>query len=227
MQILSAILYFVSQHPVLSLPLIVIVFGVVATVFAIWRRNQKWFMLIVVGFVAGMLNIFGAHVMNAVFLNAFGTTGSAVVTHEEETSSQLNDQYIWAYDAVVRTADGRDVVIGFDTMSASIYPIRNEIRIPPVGERFVVKYIPGFARNVVIMSDISDYGRRQVIDEDRGLVEKASMQFAASPRNPAFVTEYREALTTFLKTHRSDADPALVADYEARLSALPPRLTHP
>ena len=167
-----------------------------------------------------MVNVFAGHVANALFLNAYGTLGSAVVTYEEETSSQLNDQNIWAYDAVVKTADGEDVVAEFDTMSATIYPIRNEIRVPPVGERFVVKYIPGLARNFVIMSDLSDYGRRQVINEDRGLVEKAAMQFAASPKNPAFVVDYHEALTAFLNAHRYDADPALVSDYQARLDAL-------
>jgi hypothetical protein len=222
MQILSAILYFVSQHPLLSMPLFVVLSACIATVVAIRRRNAKSFLLIVAGFVFGMVNIFTAHIANAVFLNAFGVTGSAVVTHERETNSQLNDQNIWAYDAVVRTADGKDVVTQFDTMSASIYPIRNEIRIPPVGERFVVKYVPGFARNIAIMSDQSDYGRRQVIDEDRGPVDKAAIQFSASPENPGFIAEYRKALTTFLAAHRNDADPMLVRDYEARLNALTP-----
>jgi hypothetical protein len=222
MQAISAILYFLTQHSLLSLPLIVACFAGIATLLAAWRRNGSWFLLIIAGFVLGMVNIFTGHVMNALFLNAYGTLGSAVVTYEEETSSQLNDQNIWAYDAVVKTADGEDVVASFDTMSATIYPVRNEIRIPPVGERFVVKYIPGLAHNFVIMSDLSDYGRRQAIGEGRSLVEKAAIQFAASPANQAFIAEYREALTTFLNVHRGDADPALISDYQARLDALTP-----
>jgi hypothetical protein len=64
--------------------------------------------------------------------------------HSQETNSQLNDQYIWDYDAVLKTADGRDVVIRFNTMSASIYP--NRIVIPPENEPFVAKYIDSFRR---------------------------------------------------------------------------------
>lgn len=222
MQAISAILYFLTQHSLLSIPLFALFFAGLATILAVRRRNGQWFLLVVVGFVLGMVNVFTGHIVNALFLNAYGTVGSAVVTYQEETSSQLNDQNIWAYDAVVKTADGKDVVAEFDTMSATIYPIRNEIRIPPIGERFMVKYIPGYARNFVIMSDQSDYGRRQVIDEDRGPVEKAAMQFAANPENPAFIAEYREALTSFLNAHRSDAHRSLIDDYQARLDALPP-----
>jgi hypothetical protein len=222
MRTISAILYFLSQHSLLSLPVIVLVSTFIAAAISAWRRNGAWHLLIIPGLVFGMINVFTAHIANALFLNAFGEVGSAVVTYQRETSSQLNDQNIWAYDAVVKTADGKDVVTKFTTMSASIYPVRNEILIPPLGERFVVKYIPGFARNIAIMSDQSDYGRRLVVDDDRGPVEKAAMQFAASPNNPAFVAEYRTALTTFLTKHRQDADPALVRDYQARLDALTP-----
>jgi len=49
-------------------------------------------------------------------------------------------------------------------MSASIYPIRNRILIPPENEPFVAKNIPGFERNIVIMSDESDYGKRIIVD---------------------------------------------------------------
>jgi hypothetical protein len=43
-------------------------------------------------------------------------------------------------------------------MSASIYPIRNRILIPPENEPFVAKYIPGFERNIVIMNRITEKG---------------------------------------------------------------------
>jgi len=53
--------------------------------------------------------------------------------------SQLNDKNIWEYDAVLKTADGHDVPLQFNTMSAAIYPIQNAILIPPENEMFVVK----------------------------------------------------------------------------------------
>ncbi len=85
---------------------------------------------------------------------------------------------------------------------------------------FVAKYIPGFERNIVIMSDESEYGKRIIVDDDRGPVEKAAGQYAVSATNPAFIKEYRDALQTFIAKHRSDADPDLIQDYEQQLERL-------
>jgi hypothetical protein len=108
-----------------------------------------------------MINIFTGHILNALFLNAYGTVGSAVVTYAEETSSQLNDQNIWAYDAVVKTADGEDVVAEFDAMSATVYPIRNEIRVPPSGRR------PGAGRRLSSSAGRSDALAFDAFDQRR------------------------------------------------------------
>lgn len=221
MIILSAILYFLTQHPIWSLPLLILLGVVLAQLLVRWRRNQGWQALIIVFFVLGMVNIFTAHIFNALFLQAFGIDGTAVITQAEETNSTLNDSPIWAYDAVMRTAGGRDVVTQFDTMSATIYPITNAILIPPKGERFAVRYIPGFPRNFVIMRDLSPYGRQYLIDQDRRPVDKAAAQFAASPGNAAFIAEYRATLTAFIARHQNHADPALIANYRAQLHALP------
>jgi hypothetical protein len=222
MVILSAISHFLTHHPFWSWPMIVAIGALLGHGMAKWQGNGCWYLLMLPFFLYGPINIFTAHIFNALFLEAFGVNGTAVITQSEETSSTLNDQNIWAYDAVMRTADGHDVVTQFDTMSASIYPITNEILIPPEGERFVVRYIPGFPLNFVIMRDLSPYGKKYRIAEDRRPVEKAAAQFAASPSNKAFIAEYRKALTAFIAKHRDDAGPAVIEDYQARLDTLPP-----
>jgi len=45
--------------------------------------NGAWFALGGVGFVFGMINVFTGSMVNAVFLIAYGTFGSAVITHAE------------------------------------------------------------------------------------------------------------------------------------------------
>jgi hypothetical protein len=217
---LSALLYFLSQHFLLSMPLLTLCGLAIGAAITRWRANSAWFVLGIVGFLIGVFNIITGSMVNAIFLNAFGIYGTAVITHAEETNSQLNNQNIWAYDAVMKTADGRDIKISFDTMSASLYPPRNEINIPPTGERFVVKYIPGFERNVAIMRDESPYGKRQLVMKARVPVDRAAAQLAASPDNEAFKQEYRDALHQFLDSHGEDAPPGLAAHYRDELQAL-------
>lgn len=219
MVVLSAFFFFISQHSLLSLPLWILAGLALGSGVSALRRNPAWMALGVIGFVLGIANIFLGSMANAIFLNAYGTYGTAVITHEEETSSQLNDANIWAYDAVIRTAEGRDVKTGFDTMSASLYPPRNAIQIPPKGERFVVKYIPGFERNIAIMRDESPFGMRLLLEEALKPVERASAQIAASPDNPDFRREYREAIKEFLARHGKYAPPDLIDRYRRELSA--------
>jgi hypothetical protein len=222
MDILSAISYFFSHHALLAMPVIVILCGLLGVAIGQWKKQPLWAMLFLAGFFIGGINVFTSHIVNALFLNTVGVTGNAVIVHSTETNSMLNDRYIWEYDVVLKTADGRDVATKIDTMSASIYPVRNEILIPPEGQTFVVKYVPGFARNFVIMSDQSEYGKERLIQQDLQPVEKAAAQLAVSPDNPAFIEEYRAALRTFLNAHRNDTDPELIHDYEQKLDSLGP-----
>lgn len=217
---ISAILYFLSHHPFLALPIYPIAAFAIGALLARMTGRSGWRFLGVLGLVVAAISPFFGSAVNAMFLNAAGTVGSAVIVHSEETSSTLNDNNIWYYEAVVRTADGRDVETSFDTMTAALYPWRNEILIPPDGERFVVKYVPGYPRNIAIMVDQSPYGHQRRIGQDREPVETAEAKLAASPDNRQFRDDLRRELTAFIARHGADADPTLLADYRARLAAL-------
>lgn len=222
MTALSAIFFFLSQHSILSFPLLILAGLALGGALSRLFKSGGWWLLGPIGFVAGMANIFTGSMVNAVFVNAYGVYGSAVITHEEETNSDLNDRPIWYYEAVIRTADGRDVKTSFDTMSASLYPWRNQIDIPPKGERFIVKYIPGDERNIAIMRDESPFGKRLLVAKAREPVERAAAQLAASPANADFAREYREALKQFLARYAADAPPGLVDHYRRELQTLEP-----
>ncbi|MES2054569.1 MAG: hypothetical protein V4564_01405 [Pseudomonadota bacterium] len=220
MSVVSAIFYFLSQHPFLALPLYPLFALAIGALLARITGWGGWLFLGVPGLVMAAVSPFFGSAVNAMVVNAAGVTGSAVIVHAEETSSTLNDSPIWYYEAVVRTANGHDVETSFDTMSASIYPWRNQILIPPQGERFVVKYIPGFPRNIAIMVDQSPYGRKRRIAEDREPVETAAAKLAAAPRNVGFREDYRKALSVFIAQHGADADPGLLMEYRTRLAGL-------
>jgi hypothetical protein len=222
MRILSAIFYFFSHHPFLALPAIPLIFLFIAGVIATWRKQPAWYLLVIPGMILGGFNVFLGHFVNSSFLNAAGVEGTGYIVHSRRTNDMLNNQYVWAYDVVLKMQDGRDITTSFDTWSASIYPLRNEILIPPQGEPFVIKYVPGFERNFVIMSDESKYGRQRLIEQDLEPVRKAYAQLDVSPDNPAFIDEYHKAIQTFLAAHRNDADPDLVHDFEEELKESDP-----
>ncbi len=221
MYMISAVLYFLTHHPIWSFLIILFFSFAMGILLSIWRNHGKWFFILpILGFLAAMFNIFFTHHLNALFLNAVGTEGTAVVVYAEETNSLYNDQYVWEYEAVLKTSEGQDVVTNFTTMSASIYPLRNAILIPPKGEVFVAKYVPGFEGNILIMSDKSDYGKKWVLNKDLKPVAKAEAQLATSPTNPAFISEYRLALQAFIEKHRDGPDPDLIRQYRQKLEAL-------
>jgi len=199
MKALSMFFYFFGHHGVWAfLVLILIGIGLFT-----WRKN---YIYMPICFALAIANVFAGQFANAWFLATFGERGTGVITASEQTNSTLNDEYIWDYDAVVQTKEGKDVVTSFSTTTASTYPIRNAILIPPDGERFVVKYIPGFERNIVIMVDESAYGKRFLSFENLKPVQKARRQYEASPDNKFFREEYLKALQNFVNDPVNAAD---------------------
>jgi hypothetical protein len=213
MKIISTILYFLSHHPGWSFLIILLLF----TGISIWRKKTLYGIL---ALLLPIANIFLAHVLNAWFLNAYGVRGSAIITKEEQTNSTLNDQYIYDYDVLVKTADGKDVITGFSTMSAAIYPIRNGILIPNVNETFLVKYIPGYEKNIVILSDESNYGIALKIAENQQEVQKAWIQYKESPQNQAFKEEYLKVLKTYIADSENTAEPEIINNYKTIIQQL-------
>ncbi|MBH5316331.1 AtpZ/AtpI family protein [Paenibacillus sp. GSMTC-2017] len=221
MHIISAILHYLTHHPLWSFLIILFISLFIGILITIWRNHGKWLIVFpILGFITAIFNIFFTHYLNSLFLNAVGTEGTAIIVYAEQTNSTYNDKYIWEYSVVLKTSEGQDVATSFNTMSASIYPLRNAILIPPQGEVFVAKYVPGFERNILIMSDKSNYGKKWVINKDLKPVLKAEAQLATSPSNPDFISEYRLALEAFIEKYRDGPDPALIQQFEQKLEAL-------
>lgn len=70
MTTLSAFFFFISQHPLLSLPLWILAGFALGAAASALRRNKAWMALSVIGFVIGFANIFLGSMANAAFLDA-------------------------------------------------------------------------------------------------------------------------------------------------------------
>lgn len=211
---LSALLWFISQHPLLTFFAAMVLAGLVSW----WRRSPVYAIVV---FPLAMLNIFLGSFLNATFLNAVGERGVAVIVKAEETNSTLNEQYIWRYEAVLRTAEGRDVEVVFHTNTAAMWPLENTIRIPAQDQPFVVKYTPGFPRNFVILTNESPHGIAQARASARERVEVAARKLHFSPGNADFRADYRRELQTWLRDQGDDPQQQTDAQrYRAELDAL-------
>lgn len=193
----SALLWFLSQHPLLALPVLMALAGLLSW----WRRTPLYLIAL---FPLAMLNVFLGSFVNAAWVNWIGERGEAVIVRAEETSSTLNDRYIWRYEAVVHTADGQDVDVVFHTNTISLWPLENAIRIPAQGQPFVVKYAPGFPRSIVILTNESPHGIAQSRARARERVEVAARRLHFSPGNERFRADYRRELDTWLRDHGDD-----------------------
>ncbi|WP_144639937.1 hypothetical protein [Bordetella genomosp. 13] len=216
MSTLSALLFFVVQHSI-AVFMALTGAGLLIGLYALARRGSAWgFILMIPMVILGAANAMFGNFLNAAFLNAAGTEGTAVMIDSRETSMLLNEQRVYEHDVVVKPASGPSVATTFTTMSVAIWPIRNEILIPPEGQSFKVKYVPGVERNIVIMSDESAYGQARLLRQEQAAVERAERQWRAGPDNDAFRQEYRQALTAFIDRHQDLGGSDLLADVVAR-----------
>src|SRR3546814_20309983 len=105
MTVLAAIFYFLGQHSLWSLPLLVLAGLAVGACLARWLGHPAWYALGIAGFVAGMAHVFTGSMANALFVNAVGTYGSAVLPHAEKNRYPRNKQPLWAHDPLRQTPD--------------------------------------------------------------------------------------------------------------------------
>jgi hypothetical protein len=183
-----------------------------------WRENMLW---LLTAFLLGTFNIIAGQMVNAAFLNAVGERGSGVIVRSEETSSRLNEQPVWRYEAIVHTRDGRDVETTLFTHTVSLWPLRNEILVPGVNQVFELKYVPGFPRNIVILTEASAHGQARQRMAAREVVEVAGRKHRFSPGNAAFEQDYRQAMHAFIEANDGDPEQQVeVARYRQQLRAL-------
>lgn len=215
MQILSALLYFLAQHSVIA----ILVINLIGFLLVIWRFKIS---IMAFTFILSMVNFFAGNILNAWFLAKFGTDATAIITSAEQTSSMMNEQYIWEYGVVMKTAEGKAVESQFTTSNVSIYPIRNSILIPVQNQEFVVRYIPGYEKNIVIMSDESEYGKRRISNDNLKAVEKEKTKYDFSPETDEFRKSYIEAMKQYIVNPENDLDSVNITKFKAIIRHLRP-----
>lgn len=197
MIILSKILYFISHYGFYTIVLIILLFGSLAH----FTRRALFLIAIIPLSIA---NGFASQYLNAWFLNRYGVRSTAIITSDVETNSTLNDAYIHDYGAIVMKQNGKYINTDFSTTSAAIYPIENSIQIPPKGQSFPVKYIPGFEKNIVILYYESKQGQSRLRFEKQEPINSARIKYEADPSNNEFIEEYLKALKDYTEQYNDE-----------------------
>lgn len=197
MVFISKILFFTSHHGFYTVILLIVLFCFLSFITKKW-----WFLLPIIPL--SIANGFAGQFLNAWFLNKYGIESTAIITSDVETNSTLNEQYIHDYEAIVKKQDGKYVTTTFSTTSASIYPIENAIRIPQVNQSFPVKYIPGYEKNMVILYNESEEGKKFRQYELQAPINTAKIKYEADPTNKEFIEEYISALEDYLQVYNDE-----------------------
>ncbi|MDH6253181.1 hypothetical protein M2347_002908 [Chryseobacterium sp. H1D6B] len=208
----SKILFFTSHHGFYT-----VVFLFVFFVLLSFLTKKWWFLIPIIPL--GIANAFAGQFLNAWFLNKYGVESTAIITSDFETNSTLNEQYIHDYEVIVKKQDGKFIDTFFSTMSASIYPIENAIRIPRVNQPFPVKFIPGFEKNIVILYNQSEEGKKLLQYEKKAPIDAAKIKYEADPTNKEFIKEYIAALEDYVKLYGDE-------NYKTKIKELQKELEH-
>ncbi|WP_300688145.1 hypothetical protein [Chryseobacterium sp.] len=212
MILLSKILFFTSHHGFYTFILLFLFFGLLSYV------TKKALFLIPIIPLA-VLNGFCGQFLNAWFLNTYGVESTAIITSDIETNSTLNESYIHDYEAIVKKQDGKYTTTFFSTTTASIYPIRNSIRIPSQKD-LPVKYIPGYEKNIVILYDQSTEGKILLEYEKLAPVNSAKTKYEAYKTNKEFIEEYIAALEEYVKEYDNETYKEKIKELKHELKQL-------
>ncbi|CAM4199362.1 Inner membrane protein [Bordetella tumbae] len=96
--------------------------------------------------------IFGSS-LTAPLIYHYGVPGQAVIVSSEETSNIYNNQPVERYTVELQKADGQKIATHFDSSDFNIYPARNQVRYPTVGQPFAVRYLTSRPQSFVILLD--------------------------------------------------------------------------
>ena len=107
-------------------------------------------LMIFIPFGTPALLVFGSS-LTAPLIYHYGVPGRAVIVSSAQTGNVYNNQPVERYTVMLQTADGQKIATHFDSSDFNVYPRRNEVRYPAVGQPFDVRYLSNQPQSFVIL----------------------------------------------------------------------------
>jgi hypothetical protein len=196
MDILWHIIYFLGTSPFLAL--FIAFTSVPATIaLGVWKRGFAIFFAVIP--VLAFLGAFFGTDIAARILHAFGEKGSATITGTYGTSTVYNNHDVVGYHVLLKTADGKVVETSFEDDDFNIYPPKNSVVYPDVGDHFSVYYLRWFPKDFVIIdNDDSPWATALHCRHLNKELQEANAKYEFDRNSEAYRTAYIDSINKLL-----------------------------
>ncbi len=188
MDILWHVIYFLATSKFLSLFLafssVPLIIGL-----SVWLGRAAIFGAVIP--VLAFLSVFFGTDVAANILHGFGEKGSATITGSYGTSTVYNDHNVVGYHVLLRTADDKVVETSFEDDDFNIYPPKNSVVYPGIGDHFTVFYLRSFPEDFVIVdNDDSPWAAGLRCSGLRDHVQEANAKYEFDRSNANYRADY-------------------------------------
>ena len=198
MDILWHVIYFVTMSKFLVL---FFIFGILPILISlsVWKgRAWQTIGYAVIAVLALVSVFFGTGIAVGV-VHAFGEKGAATITGSYGTSTVYNDHDVVGYHVLLRTADGKVVETSFEDDDFNIYPSKNAVIYPGVGDHFTVYYLRRFPDDFIIVdNDDSPWATALRCGKLRDAVQEANAKYEFDRGNTSYRTAYVAVINDLL-----------------------------
>ncbi|HVX75648.1 MAG TPA: hypothetical protein VHB49_05950 [Bradyrhizobium sp.] len=188
MDILWHVIYFLATSKFLTLFIAFLALPVVIGL-SVWKgRLAKYYAVIP---VLAFLNLFFGTDVAAYAMHSFGEKGSATITGSYDTSTVYNNHNVVGYHVLLKTADGKVVETSFEDDDFNIYPPKNSVVYPGIGDHFTVYYLRWFPKDFVIVdNDDSPWATGLRCGRLRNDVQEANAKYEFDRGNAGYRSDY-------------------------------------
>lgn len=215
---MSHVLYFLSAHGFMIVPLAIVLMLIVL---AIWRKKypvaSRFLAVSLVAFA--IVNLIWGGTWNASYVHKHGVRGEAVVTKIVPTNNYINDVQVMEYRCLLRTQSGKVFSVSFENSGDIFYP-QTDLWMPPaIGESFTVRYMEGHEANFIIPTDDkkSSYSNKVQCIELMQEIASAKAAYEFDRKNTENRKSYKTLLQQFIQ---QDCDTNLQKVYRMELEKL-------
>jgi hypothetical protein len=196
MDIFWHVIYFLGTSPFLCMGTAFLLLPVMIGL-TIWKtRVMKYYFIVP---ILAVLNLIFGTSLAVRTVHAFGEKGTATITGTFGTSTQYNNHDVVGYDVLLKTADGKVVETSFEDDDFNIYPPKNSVVYPDVGDHFSVYYLRSFPKDFVIIdNDDSPWATALHCRHLNKDVQEANAKYEFDRGSERFRTAYIDSINRLL-----------------------------